>query len=421
MKKVIITSLLMVFCILINAQVPESFNYQAVVRNAAGEPVINQQVSFWFTIYQTSSSGTNVYSEKHSPTTDESGLVTLSIGDGSEKTGDFSAIEWSADNYFLNIKVDPAGGSTYTDMGTTQLLSVPYAMHSKTAETSSDVDRIRTLLYVTADPSRLLDAGVSVTDLIDAGVSVIDLFNAGVGVGTLEQNGATSQELTDAGLIGTLTDVNGNSYKWIKIGDQIWMAENLKTTKYRNEDVIGTTTPATLDISGESVPRYQWAYDGNEDNVAIYGRLYTWHVVTDSRNICPTGWDIPSQTEWTILQDFLITNGFNYDGTTSENKVAKSIASTTLWLSSAVTGAVGNTDYPEKRNTTGFNGLPSGTRYPDGQFLNNIYHETWWSSTEYVSYPSWAYYCQIFFDWVYMEVLSQEKNFGRSVRCIKDE
>jgi uncharacterized protein (TIGR02145 family) len=83
----------------------------------------------------------------------------------------------------------------------------------------------------------------------------------------------------------TIRDIDGNAYTSVTIGTQIWMVENLKTTKYRNGDLIGTTNPATLDITNESTPKYQWAYDGNETNVATYGRLYTWYVVTDSRNV----------------------------------------------------------------------------------------------------------------------------------------
>ena len=86
----------------------------------------------------------------------------------------------------------------------------------------------------------------------------------------------------------TIKDIDGNVYITVTIGTQVWMVENLKTTKYRNGDLIGTTTPATKDITNETTPKYQWAYNGNESNVDIYGRLYTWYAVTDSRNICPT-------------------------------------------------------------------------------------------------------------------------------------
>src|SRR4029078_12512714 len=103
----------------------------------------------------------------------------------------------------------------------------------------------------------------------------------------------------------TVTDIDGNVYHTVTIGTQVWMVENLKTTKYRNGDLIGTTIPATLDISSESTPKYQWAYKGEESNVATYGRLYTWYAVADSRNVCPTGWHVPSDAEWTTLTTYL--------------------------------------------------------------------------------------------------------------------
>ena len=95
-------------------------------------------------------------------------------------------------------------------------------------------------------------------------------------------------------------------------GSQVWMVENLKTTIYRNGDLVGTTTPATLDITSENTPEYQWAYDGIESNVVTYGRLYTWYAVTDSRNICPTGWHFPSDAVWITLIDYLKNNGYGY-------------------------------------------------------------------------------------------------------------
>jgi hypothetical protein len=107
---------------------------------------------------------------------------------------------------------------------------------------------------------------------------------------------------------GTVEDADGNIYQTIGIGSQIWMAENLKTTRYRNGDLIGTTTPSTLDISGETAPKYQWAYDGDESNVVNYGRLYTWYTVTESRNVCPIEWHVPSDSEWAILTDYILNN-----------------------------------------------------------------------------------------------------------------
>jgi len=103
----------------------------------------------------------------------------------------------------------------------------------------------------------------------------------------------------------TVTDVDGNVYHTVEIGTQVWMVENLKTTKYRNGDLIGTTTPATLDISSEATPKYQWAFEGNESNVNTYGRLYTWWAVTDIRGVCPTGWHVPTEDDWITLTTYL--------------------------------------------------------------------------------------------------------------------
>ena len=130
----------------------------------------------------------------------------------------------------------------------------------------------------------------------------------------------------------SVKDIDGNVYRTITIGTQVWMAENLKTTKYRNGDLIGTTTPATLVIEGESTPKYQWAYDGNESNVATYGRLYTWYVATDSRNVCPIGWHVPTDAEWTTLTDYLIKNGYGYGDGYKGMDIAKSMAATSGWV-----------------------------------------------------------------------------------------
>lgn len=115
------------------AQAPEAFNYQAVVRDAVGDISANASVSFRLSILQTSAGGTSVYSETHAVTTNGFGLANLSVGTGTVVSGDFSLIDWSADIYFLQVELDPAGGSSYQQMGTSQLLSVPYALHATTA------------------------------------------------------------------------------------------------------------------------------------------------------------------------------------------------------------------------------------------------------------------------------------------------
>lgn len=118
-------------CILLSAQAPEKFNYQAVARNNSGQPLSNQNISVKISIRSGSASGTVVYSETHAVTTNQFGLFTLAIGGGTPVSGTLGAIDWSANSYFAETEIDPAGGSNYTSLGTVQLLSVPYALYAK--------------------------------------------------------------------------------------------------------------------------------------------------------------------------------------------------------------------------------------------------------------------------------------------------
>jgi len=134
MKRTISSLGLFLICLIYTwGQAPQKFNYQAVVRDNAGNIVSEQAVGIKISILQGAVDGTVVYSETHSPTTSSLGLVTLEIGGGTT-SDDFSAIDWGGNIYFLKVEMDATGGTTYTEMGTNQILSVPYAVHSKTAE-----------------------------------------------------------------------------------------------------------------------------------------------------------------------------------------------------------------------------------------------------------------------------------------------
>ena len=125
------TLLVLAITLIASAQAPQGFNYQATVRNSSGALIINQNVTFKFNIMLNSSTSTPVYSETHFTPTDELGQVYLIIGKGTANTGTFVGINWSSGTYYLGIELNT--GSGYIAMGTTQLLSVPYALHSNTA------------------------------------------------------------------------------------------------------------------------------------------------------------------------------------------------------------------------------------------------------------------------------------------------
>jgi uncharacterized protein (TIGR02145 family) len=197
-----------------------------------------------------------------------------------------------------------------------------------------------------------------------------------------------------------ITDVDGNVYSTVTIGTQVWMKENLKTSKYNNGDVIGTTTPATKDITAEAIPKYQWACEGNEINVATYGRLYTWYTVTDIRGVCPTGWHVPTDAEWTTLTTYLGGDSVA-GGKLKETGI-------THWTTPN-TGAT---------NETGFTALPSGYRYLDGSIYNSGLIGFWWSSTEYSATDAYFSFMICYFST--LRRLYDNKKFGFSVRCLRD-
>ncbi len=198
----------------------------------------------------------------------------------------------------------------------------------------------------------------------------------------------------------TVTDIDGNVYNTVTIGTQVWLKENLKVTKYRNGDVIGTTTPAASNISGKTASKYQWAYGGNENNVAVYGRLYTWYAATDSRGICPTGWHLPTDAEWTTLTDYL-------GGSTVAGGKMKE-AGFAHW-SSPNTGA---------NNSSGFTALPGVYRKFSGAFSSIGYNGYWWSATE--SFATLAWNRLMDYDDGSAYHGSSYRFYGFSVRCVRD-
>jgi uncharacterized protein (TIGR02145 family) len=213
-----------------------------------------------------------------------------------------------------------------------------------------------------------------------------------------------AQENKSAAPIGNpVADVDGNVYNTVTIGNQVWMAADLKTTRYQNGDLIGTTSPATLDISSESTPKYQWAYAGDESNVAIYGRLYTWYAATDSRNVCPAGWHVSTDAEWQTLIDFLGGD------ITAQGKLKE--AGTTHWHSP-------NSD---ATNESGFTALPGGNRFNNEPFAGLGYGSHWWTATEYDAKFAWRrIMVNIALSPIDHTGGYADKRNGWHVRCLKD-
>jgi len=139
--KTLVTILVSLFIINgIFAQVPEKFSYQAVIRNSANTLLTNTNVGIQVSILQGSATGTPVYVERHTATTNANGLVSISIGTGTPVTGVFAGINWGSGTYFIKTETDPAGGNNYSITGTSQLMSVPYALYAKNVKNNDDAD-----------------------------------------------------------------------------------------------------------------------------------------------------------------------------------------------------------------------------------------------------------------------------------------
>ena len=133
MKKILFSILVIFIFQMCFSQAPNKMSYQAVIRNASNNLVINQSVGIRISILQNSSTGSSIYTETHSPTSNANGLVTIEIGNGTIESGDFSAINWGNGSYYIMTETDPTGGTSYSISGTSQLLSVPYALYSKSS------------------------------------------------------------------------------------------------------------------------------------------------------------------------------------------------------------------------------------------------------------------------------------------------
>jgi uncharacterized protein (TIGR02145 family) len=351
MKLLFTSFFFLAFSLLSFSQVPQSFSYQAIARNASGNGIANQNIGLRISILQGSPTGSSVYTETHTALTDANGVLNLAIGTGAVTTGAFSTINWSQGAFFVQIEMDVTGGTTYVLMGTSQLLSVPYALYA---------------------------GGVNLTK----GNQAMDLYIGDDG-GVYALKKITVEK--PYALQPTVTDIDGNSYSTVKIGTQVWMAENLRTTKLNDGTVIPNVIDGTNWNNLTTTGRCAFNNTTNSDSINTFGLIYNAYTIQTNK-LCPTGWHIPTSAEFQILITYLgPLAGFRMKS---------------------------NLNWPNTNtiNDAGFDAYSSGTR---SQFDSNfIRMETyWWTSTQSTENPNSQYtYLLTSFPFYY----------GTGARCIKD-
>ncbi|MBR4537068.1 MAG: fibrobacter succinogenes major paralogous domain-containing protein [Bacteroidales bacterium] len=226
-------------------------------------------------------------------------------------------------------------------------------------------------------------------------------------------------------LPNAVSDIDGNSYDAVQIGNQVWMAENLRTTKYAD----GTTIPMGSTYSYAEPYRYApGSNQSNEENmvnVASYGYLYNrpavMHGASSSaanpsgvQGICPNGWHVPSDAEWTELSNYMKTQPA-YMASGNADHLAKALAATWEWSSASGTDVPGND--PTTNNATGFSALPAGY-YGNGGYISFGYYANFWSATENIANYAYDRYLGYSYAYVYRD--GGNKYYGFSVRCVRD-
>jgi uncharacterized protein (TIGR02145 family) len=298
------------------AQSPEKMSYQAVIRNSSDVLVTDTQVGMQISILQDTEDGSPVYVETQTPTTNANGLVSIEIGAGTVVSGDFSTIDWANGPYYIKTETDPAGSTDYTITGTSQLLSVPYALHAKTAENGITTEQADAIAANTAKVSAITGTQSGEMQYWDgtAWVTVVAATNEGAtlqmigGVPTWTGgtpsagegevlNPATNKVWMDRNLGASQVavsvddaDAYGDIYQWGRAADGHQLRSSVAVPTLSDTDAPGHGDfIQTGNYPDDPDYPYDWRSSQN-DNL--------WQGVDGINNPCPAGFRLPTEAEW---------------------------------------------------------------------------------------------------------------------------
>lgn len=399
-KHFLIPALFLFFALFVSSslysQSPQGIPYQAVMRNADGSVMASSAVNLTFMIHDGTTSGTIVYQESHAITSNAQGLISCVVGNGTASLGTIESINWGSGAKFMHVMM----GST--DLGTQQMLSVPYALYA--GSTNVSVSPTGDTLTVGAQ------------SVIVPGISALNpTSNGGVGAQVLVGNTTCANEYISVTGCGGQTSLtyDGRTYDLVEISGQCWFADNLATDQYRNGDPIPTALSNTT--WGNTTSGAFAIYNNDPANEVTYGKLYNWYTTADSRGLCPTGWHVPTDCEWMYLEGSL--------GMTIQQQIAS--GSRGLYEG----GALKAVDYFSSPNTgatdsVGYRALPGGYRYGTNTYgpmgLYGYLGATgfYWSSTSFSDLLAWNR--DFFYGNSRIYRKANSKNDGFSVRCVRD-
>jgi len=350
-------------------------------------------------------SATSVYTETQKTNANANGLVSVEIGTGTS-SDDFSAIDWGNGTYFIKTETDLNGGTDYTITGISQLLSVPFALFAKTAQKATETDPI----FKSSVANE-----ISATDTLnwnsksEFSGNYIDLSNKPTVIDTakvaLKASGLVLKSsngkyfelnIDDNGTI-TTTEINpnmgefkdvrdGQIYNTIKIDNQVWMAENLNYFTPTNSSY----------------------YNNDSLTYHAYGRLYT---IDGALNACPSGWHLPSDEDWQVLEGFLgvPTSELQNSGLRGSIEGGKLKLDGVQYWNSPNTGAT---------NEVYFSALPAGNTDDGGDFTSIQNQAFFWTSTEKETDFYWAR--SLYFDSSKINRMEYFSGLFHSIRCIMD-
>jgi uncharacterized protein (TIGR02145 family) len=394
----LIPSLLLLLIIpsLLLSQSPATIPYQAAVRNVDGSVLSNTSLVITFKIHDVTTNGNVVFEETHNTTSNAQGLININVGEGSAVSATFSSINWGSDAKFLHVLMNAGNG--YVDLGTQQMMSVPYALHA---------NQIHTRISSSGDSLFVGRKFVIVPGISDANPQ--NISQTGLGSVVLPDNtNCTAQTIAVTGCFGQDSLLyNATYYDLVEINGQCWFAENLASSQYLDGSNIPTVATNSA-WTAQTTPAYCWY---NNSNTSTYGALYNWFAV-NTGNLCPTGWHVATDCDWMYLE--------NGQGLSSTDQITSGWRGASLSIGGKFRNTAWNSPNIGATNTSGFSALPGGYRFgtSPGSFTAASNFGFWWTGSNNNTNTAWSRGLAYNELGINRDII--QKKTGLSVRCVKD-